>query len=817
MILQVMHPVAPIVSLLLFCSLQGSWAEDHRATFSRDISPVLSKKCFQCHGPDKDHRKGDLRLDKPDAEDGPFQEHDGYQSLLPGNLEKSELWYRITTDDEDDVMPPPDSNLAPLTDSEKSAFKQWILDGAKYETFWAFTSPKPPASSANLESKWGRNAIDRFVLTRLKQEGLQPSPMASKRTLIRRATLDLTGLPPTPEDIHAFLNDDSDTAYEDLVDRLLGSPRYGEHMAKYWFDLVRFADTNGLHHDHYREMTPYRDWVIRAFNNNLSYDDFVSYQLAGDLYESPTQDQLIASGFNRLHLIIDVGTALPEESFTRNVVDRVTAFGTAFMGLTLQCASCHDHKYDPVTTKDFYQLFAFFNNFDGKPETGGRSGLDFKRGLQEPYIEMPSPHQATQLKSFNQQIKALESRLKEFDDENKDPESLSEESKALQADLKKDLDQLKQSRDEVQMAVPAALVMKEREEIRQAHILKRGVYDQPGEPVDRNIPGFLPPLEAKGDIKTRMDLARWVVSPSNPLTARVAVNRFWQQCFGTGLVKTSEDFGAQGDRPSHPELLDYLSLQFMESGWDIKQLMRAIVLSETYQQSAKIHPDSRAKDPENRLLANGPRFRMDSEMVRDQVLMVSGLLNHEMLGKSVKPPQPAKLWETVAMPSSYPRKFEADEGKKALRRSVYTFWKRGLPPPQMTIFDAPTREACIARRERTNTPLQALMLMNETQFFTAATHCAQQVLQDPALSDDQRINRAYETITSQLPTQKEAAILTQALEDFREHYGKDVQAARAMTSSLLTTSASEKDSVELASWTMLTHAMLNLDIVKTRQ
>ncbi|MBT5927096.1 MAG: DUF1549 domain-containing protein, partial [Verrucomicrobia bacterium] len=354
MTIQVKHSIFSTVTLLLFCSLQGSWAEDHQPTFSRDISPVLSKKCFQCHGPNQEHRKGDLRLDKPDAEDGPFTEQDGYQSLVPGNLEKSELWYRVTTDDEDDVMPPPDSNLEPLAEKEKAAFKQWILDGAQYETFWAFDSPKIKEAPPIRESDWGHNAIDQFILNRLKQESLQPSPKASKRTLMRRASLDLTGLPPSPEDIEAFLNDDSDTAYADLVDRLLGSPRYGEHMAKYWLDLVRFADTNGLHHDHYREVTPYRDWVIRSFNNNLSYEDFARYQLAGDLFDEPTQDQLIASGFNRLHLIIDIGTALPEESFTRNVVDRVTAFGTAFMGLTLQCASCHDHKYDPVTIKDFY-------------------------------------------------------------------------------------------------------------------------------------------------------------------------------------------------------------------------------------------------------------------------------------------------------------------------------------------------------------------------------------------------------------------------------------------------------------------------------
>ncbi len=814
---KVNYPILTLLALLLSFPLFKARSAEQKVTFSRDISPVLSKKCFQCHGPDQEHRKADLRLDKPDAEDGPFTNHDGYQSLVPGDLEKSELWYRITTDDEDDIMPPPDSNLETLTNKEKAAFRQWILDGAKYETFWAFEEPKtknlPPVESDD----WGYNAIDRFILERLNQEGLVPSPKADKRTLIRRVSLDLTGLPPTPQDIHSFLEDDSETAYADMVDRLLGSPRYGEHMAKYWLDLVRFADTNGLHHDHYREVTPYRDWVIRSFNDNLGYDDFVRYQVAGDLYDSPTQDQLIASGFNRLHLIIDIGTALPEESFTRNVVDRVTAFGTAFMGLTLQCASCHDHKYDPVTTKDFYQLFAFFNNFDGGPETGGRSGLDFKRGLQKPYIEMPSPHQQSQIDAYNVEIEKLETTLKELAPKEGEEDSISEETKTQQASLKEKLNELKKARDEVRMAVPAALIMKEREEIRPAHILKRGVYDQPGEPVERNTPGFLPPLESTGDVKSRMDLANWVVSPNNPLTARVAVNRFWQQCFGTGLVKTSEDFGAQGERPSHPELLDYLALQFMESGWDVKQLMRAIVLSETYQQSSKITPALRAKDPENRLLARGSRFRMDSEMVRDQILMASGLLNHEMHGKSVKPPQPAKLWEIVAMPSSYPRTYKADEGKKAYRRSVYTFWKRGLPPPQMTIFDAPTREACIARRERTNTPLQALMLMNEPQFFKAATHCAQSLLEQQVPDDRERIDKAFETITSHLPDEKEHQALFQALETFREHYSQNKDAADALTAGFLEDGSSEDDSIELASWTMLAHALLNLDIVKTRQ
>lgn len=803
-----------------FGELNGADAID----FSRDISPILSKKCFQCHGPDENHREGDLRLDKPDAEDGPFIDHDGYQAIVPGDLEKSEIWYRVTTDDDDDLMPPEKSNLGALTDREKSLIKQWIEEGGKYDTFWAFIPPARKEVPVVDSERWGQSAIDRFILERLNREGITPNAKADKRTLIRRLSLDLTGLPPTPEEIHAFLNDPSDTAYEDLVDRLLGSPRYGEHMAKYWLDLVRFADTNGLHHDHYRDMSPYRDWVIRSFNQNLGYDEFVSYQLAGDLYESPTNDQLIASGFNRLHLIIDVGTALPEESYTRNVIDRVTAFGTAFMGMSVQCASCHDHKFDPLTMKDFYQLFAFFNNFDGKPETGGRSGLDFKRGLQEPYIELPSPQQSAQLKAYDQEIQQLESRIKERESALNQQAEASESTEKSEEKpdpevktWKQALAQLKRERDEVQMAVPAALVMKEREEIRPAYILTRGNYDQHGDVVQRDTPGFLPSLQSGGEQKTRLDLARWVVDPSNPLTARVAVNRFWQQCFGIGLVKTSEDFGAQGERPSHAKLLDYLTLQFVESGWDIKKLMRSIVLSETYQQSAVMTPEKRAQDPENRLLARGARFRMDSEMVRDHVLMVGGLLNLEIGGKSVKPPQPANLWATVVMPNSYPKVYQPDQGKKAYRRSVYTFWKRAIPPPQMSIFDAPTREACIARRERTNTPLQALLLMNEPEYFRAAVAAAQKLLEKESSSDQDRIRSSYESITSLVPDSRASESLQQALDAFRQLYTQDVEAASKLISQYGGDGVGSDQTVELASWTMLTHSIINLDIVKTRQ
>ncbi len=557
------------------------------------------------------------------------------------------------------------------------------------------------------------------------------------------------------------------------MDRLLAKPQYGEHMTKYWLDLVRFADTNGIHHDHYREMTPYRDWVIRAFNENLPYDEFVKYQLAGDLYPEPTRDQLIASGFHRLHLIIDRGTALPEESYTRNVVDRVTAVGTAFMGLTVQCAVCHDHKYDPITTKDFYQLFAFFNNLDGEPETGGRQGTDFERGLQPPYISLATEAQEAKLAELDRRIDEVKTRIAEIE---------QRASKAGDEAQKKTLDggveaganrrsrKSRPRRQAFEATIPMAMVMKEKADRRPAHILIRGAYDNPGERVERDTPAFLPPMKKKDGSKTRMDLAEWFVSPEHPLTARVAVNRFWQQLFGVGIVKTSEDFGAQGEWPSHPDLLDYLAVSFVESGWDVKALMKQIVMSETYKQASEATPDRFESDPENRLLSRGSRFRMDSEMIRDQVLATSGLLNHEMYGKSVKPPQPAGLWKAVSMPSSYPRIYEPDTGDKIYRRSVYTFWKRGMPPPQMTILNAPSREACIARRERTNTPLQALLLMNEPEYLKAARHLAHETIADRSLSPADRLAVLYETITSRLPDAGETEAFLKMVDDLETIY-----------------------------------------------
>ncbi len=806
------------VSLLVWTAALPAAVSAAEVQFNRDIRPLLSDRCFACHGPEAGQRKAKLRFDKTDGPEGAYRSRKGVAAIQPGSPEQSSLWQRLVTSDPEEIMPPPDAGKKPLTAEEKEHFKQWIQDGARYQDFWAFVPPRLPETPETADKDWSRRPIDRFVLRKLEAAGMAPNPEADKRALIRRLSFDLTGLPPTREEIRAFLADDSPLAYERVVDRLLASPHYGEHMTKYWLDLVRFSDTNGIHHDHYRELTAYRDWVIRAFNANLPYDEFARWQLAGDLYEKPTTDQLIASGFNRLHLIIDVGTALPEESYTRNVIDRVTAVGAAFMGMTVQCCVCHDHKYDPMTMKDFYQLFSFFNNIDAQPETGRRSGTDFRRGLQPPYMDLPSDEQAARLAELEAAVKQADAALKqarqtaakEKDAAKKKP-LVAEQKKAEQA-----LKSAQTARDNLLLEIPAAMVMKERAERRPSYILIRGGYDNHGPEVGRETPGFLPPSPKKDGVKDRMDLADWFVSGQNPLTARVAVNRFWQQLFGVGIVKTSEDFGAQGEWPSHPELLDFLTRSFTDSGWDVKALMKRVVMSKTYRQSSKAAPEAFARDPENRLLGRGARFRMDSEMIRDQVLFTSGLLSPKLYGKSVKPPQPEGLWKSVGMPSSYPKEYIPDAGEKIYRRSLYTFWKRGMPPPQMTILNAPSREECIARRERTNTPLQALLLLNEKEYLKAARGLAAAILSDASLKDDPaRLAAAYETVTSQLPDEKERRTLLAALADLEKIYRDDTQLADEICEGLPPSVGADKSG--LAAWTLLVSSLQNLDITKTRQ
>ena len=831
------------LSLILVCvalaasPTQAFAVED--VNFGRDVLPLLADRCFHCHGPDEEMREAGLRLDVPDGPDGPYEERAGFRALTPGSLEKSEVWYRLTTEEESERMPPVHSHKRPLSAAEKDVVRRWILQGASYERHWSFVPPRAPAIPEVTGGTEGLTPIDRFVRARQEQEGRIPTPPADRRTLIRRVTLDLIGLPPTRDEIRAFLEDPTDDAYERLVDDLLARPQYAEHMARYWLDLVRFADTNGMHHDHYREMSPYRDWVIRAFEQNLSYDRFIAAQLAGDLLDEPTADDLIASGFHRLHLIIDVGTALPEESYTKNVIDRVNAFGTAFLGLTVGCAVCHDHKYDPIEQRDYYQLFAFFNNLDAEPETGPRRGTDFRRGLQPPYVDLPSAEQASELQRIDEELGAIEAELAAQSAATADADAAASaqesgvaqdaQARAATAEaLHQRQKELRERRDRLLLEIPAAMVMKERGEPRPAAVLVRGQYDVFGEAVEPDTPTFLPPMKATAGRKSRRDLAHWLVSPEHPLTARVQVNRLWQQFFGVGLVKTSEDFGIQGERPSHPDLLDHLAVEFVRSGWDVKALVRSIVLSATYRQSSSAPAVAFAEDPQNRWLARGSRFRLDAEVIRDQILVTSGLLSPHRFGPSVKPPQPAGVWKAVTLPDSNPRVFVADEGEDIFRRSLYTFWKRALPPPQMTILDAPSREYCVARRERTNTATQALLLLNEQQYLRAAGVLAAHMLGEET-SDEARMNALYETLTARFPEQGELRELAQLLADLRQYYTEhdelatelcdDVSRVQTPVAAALRTrlDSGELAAVEFAAWTVLASTLYNLDAVRTRE
>ncbi|MEM7015463.1 MAG: PSD1 and planctomycete cytochrome C domain-containing protein, partial [Verrucomicrobiota bacterium] len=524
--------------------------------FNRDVRPILSKNCFQCHGP-SDHRDADLRLD---TYEGATE-----SAIVPGKPEASKFVERIMASDPGDIMPPPKSHKT-LTDAEKSILAEWIRSGAEYQEHWSLLPVKSQPDQS----------IDDLV-----DRG---QPRADERTLIRRVTLDLTGLPPTLDEIAAFLGDDSPDAYEKLVQQLLNSPRYGEHMAKYWLDLVRYGDSHGIHADNYREMFLYRDWVIRAFNANQPFDEFTIDQVAGDLRESPSTEQLIASGFNRLHISNSAGSALQAELYVNNVKDRVDAIGTVYLGLTVGCAACHDHKYDPISQKEYYQLFAFLNNLDGPPDNKGHKS-------PVPLLAVPTAEQSAAAGEFRQKIAA-------------------QDSKELREQLKK-----------LESQFPTTLVMKERAQPRPAHVLIRGEYDNPGEEVERGTPAVLPPMNPDSP-RDRMGLAQWIVDPDHPLTARVAVNRFWQQLFGVGLVKTSEDLGSQGEWPSHPDLLDFLAHEFVASGWDVKALMKSMVMSETYQQRSDAGAAAYEADPENRDLARGPRFRLDAEVLRDQALYV---------------------------------------------------------------------------------------------------------------------------------------------------------------------------------------------------
>ena len=1005
--------------------------------FSRDILPLLSENCFQCHGPDEAKRESGLRLDQ---REGVFSEADsGMIAVVPKNHETSELIQRIISDDADTLMPPPDSGKE-LSATDIERLKQWVSEGAEWSGHWAFQKPNAPNLPAP-ETEWeSDNPIDLFIHQGLKNTKLTPSKRANKETLIRRATLDLTGLPPTLTEIDNFLADDSPAAFEHVLDRLLESTAYAEQMTRIWLDAARYADTHGLHLDNERSIWPYRDWVIEAFTQNMPFDQFTIEQIAGDLLPEPTLDQRIATGFNRCNVTTSEGGSIDDEYYVRYAVDRVETTSTVWLGLTSGCAACHDHKFDPLTQKEFYQLFSYFFSLTER-------AMDGNKLLPPPVVKAPSKEQTTKKQQYQQELTtvnaSIASQLKEityedtlpdaklgelkkgdaiwFDDElpagakpqgdgpyqwkfetspdhpvhsgknssvrtgtgltqhfftdanpklkignpgklfsyvyldpenppetiqlqfndgswnhraywgadkahaagQKGPanfhagalpetgkwvrlevdaasvglkpdsdlngwaftqfggtvhwdaagtvslETLPEEklvslnlwqqyrkkvsSPPLPAEIQKIIalendkqtdDQRRQLQEyylqhvnpdhapefavhrdnqagikkqvaDIEKAIPSTLVMEDRKDPRQAHILERGQYTEKRAPVSSAVPQWIAPLP-KDAPENRLGLASWLVSPENPLTARVTVNRYWLHHFGTGLVKTAEDFGIQGEQPSHPDLLDWLALEFIKSGWNVKQFHKLIMMSATYQQSSHVSQEQLAADPENRLLSRGPRFRLDAEVIRDTALSTSGLLVRSIGGKSVRPYQPSGLWKAVGFGGSNTSVFAQDKGEKLYRRSMYTFWKRTSPPPSMSTFDAPDRETCQVRRARTNTPLQSLVLMNDVQFFEAARKLAERVMLNGGSEANDRLIFAFRIATSRTPGPFEIDSLLRLQQEYQTEFAANPEAAVKLISAGEAAREDKLQPAELAAWTMISHLLLNLSETVTQ-
>ena len=679
-------------------------------SYNFNIRPILSDKCYKCHGPDATHREADLRLDIPENAYRALKDNPSAHALVPGDPMLSEVYRRISTKDTTEQMPPPSSNLKKLTPFEVDLIEKWIKQGAKYEKHWAFVPPHSSPVPQVKNNTWPKNAIDNFILQKLEQKGISPNPEADKERLLKRVSLDLTGLPPGLHLMDSFLADKSPDAYQKVVDQLMATPQYGEKMALHWLDVARYADSHGYQDDNYRTQWPWRDWVIHAFNENMPYDKFITWQLAGDLLPNASKEQLLATGFNRNHKITEEGGVIDEEYRVSYVTDRTNTFGKALLGITLECAHCHDHKYDPFSQKEYYQMFAFFNNVK---EVGIQSTV----GGPETYAKRPM------MQISNEDVK-----------------------KILTFINKQDTDKLIVS------------VMTDSDKVRPTYILKRGNYDAHGDVVEPGTPKSILPFTANYP-KNRLGLAEWMFNKSNPLAARVFVNQVWQEFYGKGIVKSSGDFGMQGDLPSHPQLLDWLSVDFMNHGWDIKRLVKQVVMSATYRQSAVTGPEKLKTDPENTLLSRGVRNRLPAEFVRDLVLASSGLLNRTIGGPSVNPYQPPGLWENATSGRGILANYKQVHGPNLYRRGMYTLIKRTVPPASLGIFDASNRDQCEVKRLRTNTPLQALVMLNDPTVLESARVLAAKLLQYNSGSK-YKIIKAFRLIMCRHPQEKELAILT---------------------------------------------------------
>lgn len=682
--------------------------------YNLHIRPILSDRCFMCHGPDAAQRKAGMRLDTPEGAYAALKDNPDGHPIVPGSPEHSEVYRRISAVDTAMIMPPVSSNLK-LTEQEIKYIKKWIEQGAKYKPHWAFIAPKPVAVPEANDDAWVVNPIDNFILARMVEAGLEPNEPADRERLLKRASFDITGLPPSVEMQDKFLADNSAEAYEKAVDALLAMPAYGEKMAVHWMDVARYADSHGYQDDGLRTMWPWRDWVIHAFNENYSYDKFIMWQLAGDLLPNPTKEQLLATGFNRNHKITQEGGVIDEEYRIEYVTDRTNTFGKAFLALTFECAKCHDHKYDPISQKEYFSTFAFFNQV---PEKGLVGDITLASLADPPNMEITTEDVNSILKFINKRDTA---------------------------------------------AVPV-MIMQDMPNRRATHLLMRGVYDAPGEVVAPGLPPAIMKFDTLRYGASRLGLAKWLVDPANPLTARVFVNRMWQEVFGRGLVKTSGDFGMQGEMPSHPELLDWLALDFMNNGWDVKRLMKQMMMSATYRQSSVVTDDKRRIDPDNVLLSHGPRLRMGAETIRDLALKSSGLLVPEVGGPSVKVYQPKGIWEASTSGRGVLSRYVQDHGDDLYRRGLYSFIKRTVPPPGMLVFDASNRDQCEVNRLRTNTPLQALLVMNDPVMLESSRVFAERLAARGGDPHD-RIADAFRAIVCRKAKPAELAILTRYFDD----------------------------------------------------
>ncbi len=741
--------------------------------FNRDVRPILSEACFHCHGPDRSTRQAGLRLD---------QEESAMSVIVAGDVAASELIDRIMSTDPNLKMPPPTSGKQ-LSQAQRQRLRQWVDDGATFDRHWSFVRPKPSVPPVVDDPAWAANPIDRFVLRRMKDAGLTPSPPADREELIRRITFDLTGLPPTLDQIDAFVNDDSADAVSRVIESLMASPRYGEHMALPWLEAARYADTDGYQNDRYRYQHVWRDWVIDALNQNMPYDQFIIEQIAGDMIPEATLRQQIASGFGRNHRINSEDGSIPEEWRIANVVDRVDTFGTVFLGLTIECARCHDHKYDPVSQQEYYQLFAYFNNI-------AEWGVGPNNGNSPPFIEVPASWPNL---SPGEDRKITPDRVK-----------LSNARQQKGNGLKRP-----------QAGSPSTvMVMQELDEPRQTFVLLRGQYNMPDK-TQRLLPAVPKALSqnATSAPRDRLELARWLVRSDHPLTARVAVNRLWQQFFGTGLVATSENFGSQGTPPSHPELLDFLATELVRRQWDLRSIQNLILTSRTYQQSSAVTPVKFDRDRKNEFLARGPRNRLPGFALRDQALAISGLLSNRVGGPSAKPYMPPKIWSAISN-----NRYNQDTGENLYRRSIYTYWRRTIPPPTMMNFNAAAREVCIVRTQQTNTPLQALTLMNNKLFVEAARNLAQRIIRQTR-SDDRRqqLGFGFRLTCGRSPTQNELSVLADAHQAFVDQYQQNPNAANELLRVGESGYDSSIDTAQLAAMTMTASLMMNLDETITKE